>query len=170
MIPEIFDIANGKVVVNENVLLIPELKAVHDEYPDPIPALSFLHFKYHPKGPYCNTPEEDKEDILIMDFPGEYTTEDPVMIAAMTKMESFMMSPTYRYYLDNKILLEKMGKFGRTATVSAGRDGNASVLNSQLSKVGKTITEFKQLEKTVQQELDEHKSRVRGEKRKAYDQ
>jgi hypothetical protein len=170
MIPEIFDIANGKVVVNENVLLIPELKAVHDEYKDPIPALSFLHYRYHPKGPYCNTPDEDKEEILILDFPGEYTTEDPVMIAAMTKMESFMVSPTYRYYLDNKILLEKLGKFGRTTAIAAGRDGNINALLSQIKSTGKTITEFKLLEKTVQQELDEHKSRVRGEKRKAYDQ
>ena len=170
MIPEIFDIANGKVVINENVLLIPELKAVHDEYPDPIPALSFLHYRYHPKGPYCNVPEDDKEDILIMDFPGEYTLEDPAMIAAMEKMASFMISPTYRYYLDSKILLEKLGAFGRTATVTAGRDGNASVLNAQVRSVGKTMTEFKQLEKIVQQELDEHKARVRGDKRKAYDQ
>jgi hypothetical protein len=170
MIPEIFDIVSGKIVVNENVLLIPELKAVHDKYKDPIPALSFLHYKYSPKGPYCNTPEADKDDILLLDFPGEYTLEDKEMIKAMEKLASFMMSPTYRYYLDNKILLEKMGKFGRMATVTSGRDGNASVLNSQLSKVGKTISEFKQLEKVVQQELDEHKSRVRGEKRKAYDQ
>ena len=62
MIPEIFDIVSGKIVVNENVLLIPELKAVHDKYKDPIPALSFLHYKYSPKGPYCNTPEADKDD------------------------------------------------------------------------------------------------------------
>jgi len=170
MIPEIFDIVNGQVVINENILLIPQHKAVHDKYNNPIPALSFLHYKYNPKGPYCNVPEADKDDILIMDFPGEYTLEDKEMIKAMEKLASFTMSPTYRYYLDNKILLEKMGKFGRNATVTSGRDGNASVLNSQLSKVGKTISEFKQLEKVVQQELDEHKSRVRGEKRKAYDQ
>jgi len=170
MIPEIFDIANGKVVVNENVLLIPELKAVHDEYADPIPALSFLHYKYHPKGPYCNVPEDDKEDILILDFPGEYTLEDPVMITAMEKMASFMISPTYRYYLDSKVLLEKLGAFGRTTPITSGRDGNASVLNSQIAKVGKTMAEFKQLEKIVNQELDEHKARVRGDKRKAYDQ
>ena len=170
MIPEIFDLANGKVVVNENVLLIPELKAVHDEYKDPIPALSFLHYKYHPKGAYCNVPEEDKEDIILMDFPGEYTLEDPVMIKAMEKMTSFMVSPTYRYYLDNKELLEKLGKFARTMPITAGRDGNINAMISQIKSTGKTITEFKQLEKIAQQEIDEHKSRVRGEKRKAYDQ
>lgn len=170
MIPEVFEIEGGVVKVNENVLLIPELKAVHDKYKDPIPALSFLHYKYHPKGPYCNVPEVDKDDILLMDFPGEYTLEDEEMIKAMEKMASFMVSPTYRYYLDNKELLEKLGRFARTAPITAGRDGNINAMLSQIKSTGKTITEFKQLEKTVQQELDEHKSRVRGDKRKAYDQ
>lgn len=170
MIPEIFDVEGARVVINPTVLLIPELKAVVEAYEDPIPALSFLNFKYSPKGPYCNVPEEDKEEILIQDFPGEYTLEDEVMIAAMEKLESLLMTPTYRYYLDNKILLEKMGKFGREATISAGRDGNASVLIAQIKSTGKTIQEFKQLEKIAQQEIDEHKTKVRGDKRKAYDQ
>ena len=170
MIPDIFDIQNGVVIVNANILLIPEFKAVHDEYKDPVPALAYLHYRYYPKGPYCNIPEEDKEEILLQDFPGEYTLEDDIMIKAIEKLEALVMSPTYRYYLDNKILLEKMGKFGRDATVTAGRDGNASVLNSQLSKVGKTIQEFKQLEKVVNQEIDEHKISVRGGRRIAYDQ
>jgi len=170
MIPDIFDIENGKVIVNANCLTIPELKAVVEYYTDPIPALCFLHHLYDPKGPYCNTPEEDKEEILIQDFPGEYTLEDDVMIKAMEKMEIFMMSPTYRYYLDNKVLLEKLGKFARETEISTGRDGNINAMISQIKGVGKTIGEFKQLEKIVQQELDENKSRVRGGKRKAYDQ
>lgn len=170
MIPDILDIENGKVVVNINVLTIPELKEVHDAYKDPIPALTFLHHRYSPKGPYCNIPEADKEDVLLLDFPGEYTLEDEVMIAAMTKLGELIMSPTYRYYLDSKILLEKLGAFGRNTAITSGRDGNASVLNSQIARVGKTMAEFKQLEKIAQQELDEHKSRVRGDKRKAYDQ
>lgn len=170
MIPEILDIENGKVVINANVLLIPELKAVHDAYSDPIPALSFLRFRYHPEGPYCNTPEAEKEDIVLMDFPGEYTLEDEVMVKAMEKMEKFMISPTYRYYLDQKLLLEKLGKFAREAPITSGRDGNVNAMISQIKSVGKTISEFKQLEKIVQQELNEHKSKVRGGKKKAYDQ
>lgn len=170
MIPEIFDVVSGQVVINENVLLIPELKVINEKYSDPIPAFSFLHYRYHPKGPYCNVPEADKDDILLMDFPGEYTLEDPEMIAAMKKMDSFMASPTYRYYLDQKLLLEKLGAFARKAPITSGRDGNVNSMLAQIKSVGKTISEFKQLEKVVQQELDEHKSRVRGEKRKAYDQ
>lgn len=170
MIPEILDIENGKVVVNINVLTIPELRAVHDQYTDPIPALSFLRFRYQPKGPYCNVPEDEKEDVILQDCPGEYTLEDEVMIKAMEKMASFMKTPTYRYYLDQKLLLEKLGKFAREQPITSGRDGNVNSMISQIKSVGKTISEFKQLEKVVQQELDEHNARVRGNKRKAYDQ
>lgn len=170
MIPEIFDIQNEQVVINHNCLSVPELKAVVEKYKDPIPALNFLHHLYSPKGPYCNTPEEEKEEVLIMDFPGEYTLEDDVMIKAKEKLETFLMTPSYRYYLDNKILLEKMGKFARTTAVTSGRDGNLAAFNTQIKSVGQTITQFKIMEKEIIKEMDELKAKVRGQKKKAYDQ
>lgn len=125
---------------------------------------------FSPAGPYCNVPEEDKEEILLMDFPGEYTTEDDVIIAAVAKLRTLYHSPTYQYYLDNKLLLEKLGKFARTTNITTGRDGNLSALSAQIKTVGKTIQEFKQLERIVLQELNEGKTHVKGGKRLAYDQ
>jgi len=170
MLPKIFDIVNSKVVINHNCLSIPEFKAIVDAYEDPIPAFNFLHFKFDPKSPYANMEETEKDDIIIGDFPGDYTLEDPEMIAAIEKLEAMMVTPTYRYYLDNKILLEKLGKFSRDATITAGRDGNLSALSQQVKGVGKTIQEFKQLEKIVLQELAEGAGRTRGDKKLAYDQ
>jgi len=170
MIPKIFDIENGQVIINHNCLSIPELKAIHDFYEDPIPAFNFLHYKYDVESPYSNMPEDDKEDVLINDFPGDYTLEDEVMIEAMKKLEELYITPTYRYYLDNKILMEKLGVFARTANVTTGRDGNIAALQSQVKSVGKTILEFKQLEKIAMQEIEETKGRARGGKKLAYDQ
>jgi hypothetical protein len=170
MIVKIFDIVGGQVVINHNCLSIPELKAIHDSYEDPIPAFNFLHYKYDIESPYANIPEEDKDEILLNDFLGEYTLEDEVMIAAMNKLEELYVTPTYRYYLDNKNLLEKLSKFARTASVTTGRDGNITALQSQVKSVGKTILEFKQLEKVVLAELEETKGRARGGKKLAYDQ
>jgi len=141
-----------------------------DAYEDPIPAFNFLHFKFDPKSPYANMEETEKDDIIIGDFPGDYTLEDPEMIAAIAKLETMMVTPTYRYYLDNKILLEKLGKFSRDTVITAGRDGNLSALAMQVKGVGKTIQEFKQLEKIVLQELAEGAGRTRGDKKLAYDQ
>ena len=123
-----------------------------------------------PTGAYCNVPEEDKEEVLLTDFPGEYSTEDEVIIKALEKLKFLYHTPSYQYYLDNKLLLEKLGRFVRTANITAGRDGNITALQSQIKSVGKTIQEFKQLEKTVLQELNEGRARVKGDKRLAYDQ
>jgi hypothetical protein len=170
MIPQIFDIQGGKVVINHNCLSIPELKAIHESYEDAIPAFNFLHYKYDIDSPYANIPEDQKDEVLLNDFPGDYTLEDEVMINAMTKLEELYVTPTYRYYLDNKILMEKLSVFARTASVTTGRDGNIGALQSQLKSVGKTILEFKQLEKVAKQEIEETKGRARGGKKLAYDQ
>lgn len=166
----LFDIQDGNVVINHNCLSIPELKAVHDTYKNPIPAFNFLHYLYNPKSPYQNSPEDEKEDLVLADYPGEYSTEDKVMIAAKEKIISFYHSPTYQYYLDNKSLMERIGKFIKNAPISTGRDGSLTALQTQLKSVGKTILEFKQLEKTVLQELEEAKGSIRGNKVLAYDQ
>jgi hypothetical protein len=167
---KIFDIHNGNVIINHNCLSIPELKAVHDAYEDPLPAFNFLHYMYDIESPYANIPEGEKEEVIIHDFPGDYTLEDEEMINAIKKLEQLYVTPTYRYYQDNKILLEKLGEFARTAKITAGRDGNISALTAQIKSVGKTIMEFKQLEKVVLAELEETKGRARGGKKLAYDQ
>lgn len=170
MLAKIFDVINGQVVINHNCLSIPELKAVHDKYQDPIPAFNYLHFMFDPESPYANIEEQEKEETLLRDFPGEYTLEDEEMINAVKKMEELLVTPTYRYYLDNKTLLEKLGKFARETPITTGRDGNLSALSMQVKSVGKTIMEFKQLEKFVLQEIKEGRGRARGGKKIAYDQ
>lgn len=170
MLPRIFDISNSQVVINHNCLAIPELKAIYEKYEDPIPAFNYLHFRFDPESPYHNMVEEEKDEMLAKDFAGEYSLEDEEMLAAINKLEVLYMTPTYRYYLDNKILLEKLGKFARTQPITAGRDGNITALSGQIKSVGKTILEFKQLEKTVLDEINEMKGKTRGNKKLAYDQ
>jgi hypothetical protein len=158
----LFTVENGEVIINEHVLSIPVLRAVKDFYKDPIPALKFLRYKYDVESPYFGLPEDQKDDTLLREFPGEYTLEDPVMIAAIEWVES-KITPKQRYLLDCKVLLEKIGSYGRTAVIESGRDGNISALLAQVRGMGKTVTEFAQVEKIVEQELEEIKSRNRGQ-------
>lgn len=173
MIPQIFEVVDGELKINEEVLTVPELKAVVDYYKDPIPALKFLYHRFKIGGVYNNLLEEEKDDRIISEFPGEYTLEDDVMIDAMRLIEESYFTPILRYYLDNKLLMEKMGEFARNATIEAGKDGNFTQLSAQLRSVGKTINEFKMLEKTVLEELEEKKkrdSKSRGNRKLSYDQ
>lgn len=170
MYKNVFDIQDGELVINEHILAIPVLRRVKDAYKDPFPALKFLRYRFDPRGPYCDVPEEEKDEILLKEFPGEYTLEDQEMLEAIEWFES-KITPTYRYYLDNKVLLEKLGKYARNATISSDRDGNLAALQRQAQTAGKTILEFKQLEKVVEQELEElGKSKNRGSQESGYDE
>lgn len=168
MLPKLFDIENGQLIINEHILGIPELKAVYDEYEDPKPALLFLRHLCDPYGPYNQIEEDIKEEAIYTDFPGEYSVEDEVMIIARKKLESFYMSPTYRYYLNNKKLLETLGSFGAVAQVETGRDGNYVALQNQAKNSGDVMMQFKKLEKMAEEELQ--KTRTRGGAFESYDQ
>jgi hypothetical protein len=171
MFKEFFDMEGGEVVINEHILNIPALRAVKETYKDPMPALKFLRYRYDPRSPYCDEPEENKDEIVLQEFPGEYTLEDEVMITAIEWLQARYMTSLYRFYLNNKRLLEKMGEYAATAEIVPGRDGNMSALQRQLMTVGKTTMEFRQLEKAVDQEIEEmNKTRNRGGVASSYDE
>lgn len=167
MLPKIFDIENGQVIINENILTIPELKAVYEEYSNAEPALLFLRHICDPYGPYNNIEEHLKEEVLFTDFPGEYSPEDEVILNARKKLEGLYMSPTYRYYLNCKKMLEKLGQFVADNEVSAGRDGTYTGMQNQAKNMGDVLIQFKKVEKQAEEELQ--KSRVRGNQFEAYD-
>ena len=163
----IFDIENDKVVPNINCHTIPELKAVMREYKDPIPALCYLYYKTCPSAAYSHLPDYDKEQVLLQDFAGGYTLEDPVMIAAEKKLNVLQLTPTRNFYLNAKIGLEKLGTYLATEDIQSGLHGNFATIVSSLSKVGKIMEEFKKLEKLYE---DETKNNLRGGGEKAYDE
>lgn len=164
---QILDLENDKVVPNINCHSIPELKAVIGEYKDPIPALSYLYYKITPSSAYAHLSEDEKEDVLIQDFPGEYTLEDEVMIKAEEKLLLLTLTPTRKFYLNAKVGLEKMGDYLATESITAGLHGNANFFGQQMGKVGNTMEQFKKLEKIYEEET---KSNVRGGRTLGYDE
>lgn len=172
MIPKIFDIENERLVINENILTIPELKAVYEAYDKQTTiyaALNFIRNMCDPYGPYNQLSDEEKEESVFHDFAEDYSPEDEVIQNAMIKLKKLYMSPTYKYYLDQKELLYRLGEFARTASVKDDKkDGNLTDLLNMIKSVGKTITEFSILEKQAEKELQ--KMKIRGNRKVSYDE
>ena len=164
---EIFEIEDGKVRVNTNCLVIPELKAVVDKYDEPLSALNFIYNMTSPKSPFSNLPESEKEEVILMDFPGDYSPEDPEIRLAILKMQKLFLTPTRRFFLNAKKGLETLGEYLATASITEGKDSNFSSFNMALSRVGKTIEEFKKLEKIYEEETE---SAIRGGHSVGYDE
>lgn len=157
----IFDVVNGKVVINENCDLIPELKAVKGAYKDPIPALSYVYNMTAPDSPYSNAPAEDKQAMISEDIGGDFGFEDEVILNAIAKLEKLFETPTVRYYnAIRKSLDMTSAQLSAITTLTFGvKDGNADMIYKMQSNAGKLIEQFKKLEKIRDEEL---KTALRG--------
>lgn len=106
---KIFDLQGRTVVLNTNCLLIPELKAIVEEYKDCyLNVLSFVHFWTDPESPYDRVPEDQKEAKIRRDYPGKYTLSDPSVQAAIHKVDTLMELPEERLYKTAKIAADNM--------------------------------------------------------------
>jgi len=163
---KVFDINEGQVVINENCLLIPELKEIYEIYTDPIPAFCFVHFMSDPLGPYANLEEDQREEILLEDYPGEYTIEDEPIYKAVAKLTSLYETPTMELKRDARKGLKTLSQYlGKASVRDDDKGGNLNTFLSALKSVGKISQEYRALEKEVEEEL-----RVRGGNMTGYDE
>lgn len=162
---KIFDISEGKVTINENVLLIPELKAIVDNYEDPIPPLCFVHYMTDPLGPYANLPTSQKEEIILEDYDGDYTVDDEPIYKAIEKLNKMYETPSMSLLRDAKVGLETLGNHLRVSRITEGKEGNFAGFIAALKSIGKISQEFRMLEKEVEEEL-----RIRGGGEIGYDE
>lgn len=150
----IFDIEEGRIKINENCLLIPELKAIIDEYEDSIPALSFVYFMTDPSSPYNNLPDEEKKESISFDVKGDFGLDDEVIEAAIVKCAKLYETPTMRYYNAIKQTLDMVSdQLSNTTTITYGKDGNAEIIDRMQTNAGKKIEAFKKLEKIKDEEV-----------------
>jgi hypothetical protein len=168
MIGRILTIENGKVVIDENVLLIPELKAVNEAYPDPIPALNALYQFYHPESAYQNITEEaEREAEVLKDNPGEYNWNGhSVMLLAREKMQRLCHTPTGRFLKSLASMLDKISLYMETTDVIDGKDGNLTQILSTFEKSEKMLRSYHATENAFKNEV----SKNRGEARSGYDE
>lgn len=161
----IFDINEGNIIINQNCLLIPELKLIVKEYENPIPVLGYIHFMADPKSPYANLPEDEKEERILEDYPGDYTSDDEPVYKALEKIKRLYETASMRFLADAKAGLKTMGDYLRKAQIIEGKDSNFATFQSGLKSIATINRQYKELEKDVEEEL-----RVRGQGNLGYDE
>jgi hypothetical protein len=149
---------DNQLKINDNCLLIPELKAVVDAYEDPIPALAYLNFMTNPESPYHELLISEKEDMISKDVDGDFGTDDEVIIAALEKLRILYTTPMQEYYEGQKNSMLVMGRFLKNLTEGAvvmGRDGNLTDIRNLQKEAGKTIESFMKLEKLWKEQVQQ---------------
>ena len=155
----IFDVENGIVKINEHCLLIPKLRDVIDFYPDPIPALCFIYYMCDPTSPYYNFEESIKETIILDAYPGDYTSEDEIIIEAIGNVKEFFKTPLQDFLIECKAELHRMIQYLKNNPISSGRDGDLTERFRIIKEAGKIAESYSSLEKQAKDQL---KQRLRG--------
>lgn len=155
---KIFDVEDDMVKVNENCLLIPELKALIKEYEDPIPALSYVHLMTHPDSPYFNLEANEKQNMISKAVGGDFSFDDEVLVQAIEYCEKLYHTPIQDYYEGQKNSMHVVGRMLKNLTtegITTGRDGNLGEIVRMQKEAGKTMESFLKLEKLWREQVQQ---------------
>lgn len=167
----LFDVQNGKVIPSEHCYTLKTLKNVMDEYPDDhLSIYAYVFYMSCPNpdlNPFFDTPEEDKEEIILKEVDADFSTEDETIIKALAFCKKLYETPTYRAYQGIKIFLDNMAKSMASEQLTFGRDGSSPALLRMAERFDQVRQSFKGVYRDL---MEEQQSTVRGGQNLAYDQ
>lgn len=171
MLIKLFDIQNNIIVPTEHCYTLKALKDIMDEYPeDYLKIYQYLFYMTCPNpdmNPFFYTPDIDKENLIMQQIEGEFSTEDDSIFTALKFCERMYETPTSRAYKGIASMLDRLARYMEVTTITAGRDGNINSLISAAKNYDAIRQSFKGAYKDLQ---EEQSSRVRGGIGMAYDQ
>jgi len=116
--------------------------------------------------PFFNTPEIDKESIILQEIEAEFSPEDSDIFVALQFCQRMYETPTSRAYKGMASMLDRLARYMETTSITAGRDGNINSLVAAAKNFDQIRASFKGVYKDLQ---DEQSSKVRGGQGLAYD-
>ena len=159
----LFDIVNGKVIMNPTALWLPQFKKLWDrdksKYKSKaVNEISYIVFMYGFHSPYSAYNEDDKEKKILQDyFPDNPNWRpDKDMVLAIEKYKELQDSVALRALKAAKIGLDKAAEYFET--VSSDR---ASDILRIAKELGPTVKSLDMLTKQVEKEQLENSS-IRG--------
>jgi len=170
ILTKLFDVQNGVVIPTEHCYTLRALKDVMDEYPeDYLKIYMYLFYMCCPNpdlNPFFNTPDIDKEDIILKEIQAEFSPEDDDIYVALEFCRRMYETPTSRAYKGIASMLDRLGRYMETTPITHGRDGNMNSLIAAAKNYEAIRQSFKGAYKDLQ---EEQSSRVRGGQGLAYD-
>lgn len=158
-LPRILTVQNGKVVIDESILSIPEIKEVWDIYQDIVP-LQYLWARFDSESPYLNYDEVDRPDKVLQDFPCDIN--DFVMIKAINKCEELYDSPIRKILKGVKISIENLSNYLSTNEITDGRDGNLTQIIGAIKSVPQLLKAFQDAESAYLQEVQKNRAGMKS--------
>jgi len=173
MVARLFDVQNGKVIPTEHCYTINWLKDIMDSYQEDKEYLKvymylfYMTFPSPDENPYFHFKPSEKEEVIMHDIEGTFSTEDEDIQIALRNCRKMFETPTSRAYEGIAGMMDKLAIFMKNTSITTGRDGNMTAIIAAAKNYDQIRQSFKGAYKDLQEEQE---SRVRGGKGLGYDQ
>jgi hypothetical protein len=168
---KLFEVENGVVKATEHCYTIKWLHDIMINYPDNhLKIYAYIFYMTCPNpelNPFFNTPEDEKEDIIVESIDLDVSTDDLLIRTAIGKCTQLYETPTLRAYNGIAKMLDNLSYYMENTTITAGRDGNINSLISAAKNFQAIRESFKGVLKDL--EAEQNKTSVRGGQNLAYD-
>lgn len=151
---KIFDIVERRVVINENVLLIPEFKRIVSKYKEhALDVFCFIYYYCDFKSPFVGYEESRKIDTLmkLYNTHNSFSMEDPHIVEAIKRYKELSWSPKMELLDALKSAVYKMATYMKNANYS---DENITQIRQTLKDIGPTIASYDILKDAVEKEVE----------------
>jgi len=166
-VAKIFDLVNNNVVVNPEVLSVPQFSTIlsKDKTKDKVNAFKAFTYIYHISdwnSPYANFPEKRKEETVKADCMGDsnYTPTQEV-IDAIKKYKELQETPLQRLLQATKNKVDDIATYLESTSID---DDNIKTIMDAFGKISTTIANFDKLQQAVQKEKEQSNVHIRGNK------
>lgn len=171
MAVKLFDIQNNKITATEHCYTIKSLKRIMDEHPsDYLSVYAYLFYKSclnEEENPFALVPEDEKDDIILKEVGGDFSSEDPIVEEALETCMKIYSTPSQELYLSAKVGVERISKYIRMSAITPGRDGNEDVYLKYLERFSNICRTFEDRYRAFK---EEQSTIARGGHQIAYDQ
>ena len=156
MLAKILEVNNGKVILNETILVVKEFKVLYDL--KGLPPFQYLWALYDPESPYMNYDEYDRDIYVKKDLIEPVDINDMVFVEAQSRCESMYNSPVRKILKGTKSAIEKLAAYFSTMEIESGRDGNIAQVKSAIVDMPKIIKAYMEAENAYKKEISRNRA------------
>lgn len=155
-IPKIIEIQQGKVVINETILVIPEFKALYEK--SGLPPFQYLWAKHDPQSPYQNYDPFEIDEKIQADIVEHVDINDLLFFKANKRCEELYYSPIRKILLGAKAAIEKVSFYFTAMDITDGRDGNLTQVVNSVKSLDPLIKAYSAAEIAYSKEIQRNRA------------
>lgn len=155
-IPKIIEIQQGKVVINETILVIPEFKELYTS--KGLLPFQYLWAKHDPQSPYQNYDAFEIDEKIQADIPERIDINDPLFFKANRRCEELYYSAIRKILNGAKAAVEKVSFHFTTMEVTDGRDGNLTQVVNSIKSLEPLIKGYESAETAYTKEVQRNRA------------